>query len=177
MMAAVFCVAAGLNSCFIFGLSGKYTFSGASIPPNAQTFSVTYIQNNTADFATLSNALTEGLRDRFMRQTRLSQVPENGDLAFEGEITMVSDAPSAIGAASADGRTDAGATTMRVTVTVQMLFTNAIQPELSFANRQTFTAHTDYDANVMRSSIENALVEELVTTLVDNIFNAAVAQW
>jgi hypothetical protein len=171
------CVAAVVNGCSLFGLKGGYSFTGASIPPGATTFSVAYIPNNTADFATLSNDLTEALRDRFIRQTRLNQVPEEGDLAFEGEITMVTDVPSAIGAASADGRMDAGAETMRVTVTVSIMFTNVLQPELSFPNRQTFSAYADYDATQPRSAVESALLGEIVEALVDNIFNASVAQW
>jgi hypothetical protein len=173
---ALVCVAVGFSGCTLFGLKGSYSFTGASIPPGATTFSVAYIPNNTADFATLSNSLTEGLRDRFIRQTRLTQVPEDGDLAFEGEIVSVVEAPSAIAAAGADGRPEE-ASMMRVTVTVQIMFNNAIQPEFSFPNRQTFTAYTDFPGNQLRSSVENALVEELVEILVENIFNASVAQW
>lgn len=157
----------------LFGLNGGYSFTGANIPAAATTFSVAYIPNNTAEFPTLANALTEGLRDRFIRQTRLSQVPEGGDLAFEGDITMAVEAPAAIGAS--DGQTDAGSITNRMTVTVQILFTNVLQPELSFPNRQTFTAYVDYPVTA-RPGADNALVDELVTTLVENIFNAAVAQ-
>ena len=179
LVLALLGVAAASNGCShiasLFGLSGTYSFTGASIPDAAQTFSVAYISNNTAEFATLGNALTEGLRDRFTRQTRLGQVPENGDLAFEGEITMVTDEPSAIGAATGEGGVE-GAVTNRVTVTVQIMFTNAIQPELSFRDRQTFTHYVDYDTGA-RPGADGALVEELVETLVDNIFNAAVAQW
>lgn len=159
----------------LFGLSGTYSFTGASIPDAATTFSVAYIPNNTAHFATLSNALTEALKDRFSRQTKLIQVSENGDLAFEGEITSITEAPSAIGAASG-GQTER-ATANRVTITVTMMFTNAVEPTLSFENRQTFTAYTDFDATQMLSSVENQLLDELVTDLVDKIFTASVAQW
>ena len=171
-------VLTGLSGCSfiapLFGLSGGYSFSGASIPANATTFSVAYIPNNTAEFPTLSNALTEGLRDRFIRQTRLSQVPEGGDLAFEGDITLAVEAPAAI--AAADGTNDAGSVSNRMTITVQMMFTNVLQPELSFANRQTFTAYVDYGVED-RPGADNQLVEQLVEILVENIFNAAVAQW
>ncbi len=103
----------------LFGLSGTYSFTGASIPDAATTFSVAYIPNNAAELPTLSTALTEGLRDRFIRQTRLEQLPEGGDLAFEGEITSIVEAPVAIGAAQ--GNQDAQATSNRITVTVQIL--------------------------------------------------------
>ena len=172
-------VTALLHSCFIFGLSGGYSFTGASIPANAQTFSVAYIPNNAANVsATLSNALTEGLRDRFSRQTRLTMIPEQGDLAFEGEIISDVEEATAIGAASSDGRQDAQAAMNRVTVTVRIRFTNALQPELSFEEGKTFSAYSDFDAvRFTRQQVESTLIEEIVTTLVDNIFNAAVAQW
>ncbi len=169
---------AGLTGCSyiasVFGLSGTYSFSGASIPDAATTFSVAYIANNTPEFPTLATALTEGLRDRFIRQTRLSMVPEGGHLAFEGDIVTAVEAPATIEAAG-NGQ-DAGATRNRMTITVQMMFTNEVQPELSFTNRQSFSAYVDYDIN-SRPGADNQLVEELVETLVENIFNAAVAQW
>ena len=76
--------------CFASGCGYKVTYnlSGGSIPPEAKTFSVAYFPNNAPMVApTLSNVLTEGLRDKFSRQTRLQQVEEGGDFAFEGEIT------------------------------------------------------------------------------------------
>ncbi len=45
---------------------------------------------------TLSNTFTEALKDRFSRQTRLDQIAEGGDIAFEGEITGYTTTPSAI---------------------------------------------------------------------------------
>ncbi len=177
-----FALLAGLcglcTSCFIFGLKGGYSFTGASIPANAQTYSVAFIPNNATYVSPmLSNALTEGLRDRFSRQTRLEQVPENGDLAFEGEIISDVEEPTAIGAAGADG-TGEGAAMNRVTVTVRIRFYNTLQPELSFEQGKTFSAYSDFDAiQFTRGDVESTLIDEIVTTLVDNIFNASVAQW
>jgi hypothetical protein len=158
----------------LFGLSGTYSFSGASIPDAATTFSVAYMPNNTAEFPTLANALTEALRDRFIRQTRLTMMQEGGDLAFEGDIISAVEAPAAIGAAG-DGQVE-GAISNRMTVTVQVMFTNLIQPELSFPNRQSFSAYVDYPIDA-RPGADNQLVDDLVEKLVENIFNAAVAQW
>ena len=80
-------VAAGLllAGC---GYKVNYSLSGASIPPDAKTFSVAYFPNNAPMVAPiLSSTLTDALRDKFTRQTRLTQVDEGGDFAFEGEIT------------------------------------------------------------------------------------------
>ena len=69
------------------GVSIKYSLSGASIPPDAKTFSVAYFPNNaTMVSPILSSTLTEALVDMFTRRTRLMQVDEGGDFAFEGEI-------------------------------------------------------------------------------------------
>ena len=66
----------------------KYSLSGASIPPDAKTFSVAYFPNNAPMVAPiLSSTLTDALREKFANQTRLIQVDEGGDFAFEGEIT------------------------------------------------------------------------------------------
>ena len=72
-------VAAGLllAGC---GYKVNYSLSGASIPPDAKTFSVAYFPNNAPMVAPiLSSTLTDALRDKFTRQTRLTQVDEGGD--------------------------------------------------------------------------------------------------
>ena len=75
-------IAAVMTGC---GVSIKYSLSGASIPPDAKTFSVAYFPNNaTMVSPILSSTLTEALVDMFTRRTRLMQVDEGGDFAFEG---------------------------------------------------------------------------------------------
>ncbi len=157
-------IAFALSGCII-----KYSFTGASIHPNAQTYSVQYFPNNAMMVApTLSNTLTEALKDRMSRQTRLDQVGEGGDLAFEGEITSYVTAPSAVSA-------DEYATQNRLTITVQVRYTNTLEPEWDF--NRSFSAYADYDANDLLTNVEGRLIEEIVETLVDNIFNASVANW
>ncbi len=157
-------IAAALDGCIV-----KYSFTGASIPPAAKTFSVAYFPNNAAMVApTLSNTFTESLRDRFLRQTRLTQVGEDGDFAIEGEITGYMTAPTSVSA-------DEYALKNRLTITVQVRFNNAIEPEQNF--NKSFNAFADYDANLLLQNIEGGLIEEIVETLVDNIFNACAANW
>ena len=55
------------------GVTIKYSLSGASIPPDAKTFSVAYFPNNAPMVEPiLSTTLTDALIDKFTRQTRLS---------------------------------------------------------------------------------------------------------
>ena len=83
-LAVVALCAAVLTGC---GVAINYSLSGASIPPDAKTFSVAYFPNNAPMVSPiLSSTLTESLVDIFSRRTRLTQVEEGGDFAFEGEI-------------------------------------------------------------------------------------------
>lgn len=161
---ALLAIAALINGCVI-----KYSFTGASIPPAARTYSVAYFPNNAAMVApTLSNTLTESLKDRFTRQTKLTQIPEEGDFALEGEITRYETAPTSVSA-------DEYALKNRLTITVQVRFNNAIEPQWNF--NRSFSAFSDYDANMLLQEVEGQLIEEIVEVLVDNIFNACVSNW
>ncbi len=100
------------------GVTIKYSLSGASIPPDAKTFSVAYFPNNaTMVSPILSSTLTEALVDMFTRQTRLAQVDEGGDFAFEGEITGYSSTTASVSS-------DDYALLNRLTITVKVRFTN-----------------------------------------------------
>ena len=75
----------------------KYSLSGASIPPDAKTFSVAYFPNNAPMVAPiLSATLTDALTQRFASRTSLVQVEEGGDFAFEGEIVGYSSTTSSV---------------------------------------------------------------------------------
>jgi ABC-type oligopeptide transport system substrate-binding subunit len=54
---------------------GGYSFSGTSISPDVKTVSIAYI-NNMAPivYPPLSNTLTEALKDKFVRSTRLDLI-------------------------------------------------------------------------------------------------------
>ena len=152
------------------GYKVTYNLSGGSIPPQAQTFSVAYFPNNAPMVApTLSNALTEGLRDKFSRQTRLQQVEEGGDFAFEGEITNYTSNTSSV--SSGDY-----ALQNRLTITVKVNFQNAIDQTTSF-NNKTFSSYADYDASQLLIDVQDQLIEEIVEALVNDIYMAAAGNW
>ena len=162
LLAAVVC-----NSC---GYKVTYNLSGGSIPPEAKTFSVAYFPTNAPMVApTLSNVLTEALRDKFSRQTRLEQVEEGGDFAFEGEITNYTSNTSSV--SSGDY-----ALQNRLTITVKVNFQNAVDQTLSF-NAKTFSQYADYDASQLLIDVQDQLIEEIVQALVNDIYMAAAGNW
>ncbi len=151
------------------GCSIKYSFSGASIPPEAKTVSIQPFENvATMVTPTLASLLTEGLQDKFSRGTRLMQVREEGDLAFEGEIVNYVSSPISVSG-------DEYATQNRLTVTVRVRFANRIEPQYDFD--RTFSAYEDYDAMKLMQEVEPTLLPQIVEKLSEDIFNAAVSNW
>ena len=154
----------------LVGCTVKYSFSGASIPLEAKTVSIAYFPNNAPMVApTLSNVLTEGLRDKFSRQTRLQQVEEGGDFAFEGEITNYTSTTASV--SSGDY-----ALMNRLTITVKVNFQNAVDQTTSF-NAKTFSSYADYDASQLLVDVQDQLIEEIVEDLVNDIYMAAAGNW
>lgn len=154
------------------GCKFNFSFTGASIPLDARTVSVPMFPNVAAMVnPALSSALTEALQDRFARQTKLTQVPEDGDLAFTGEIVGYVTTPIAVTSAE-----EFAAAQQRLTVTVRVSFSNRLDPQWDFQNR-SFSQYADFDSSQQLQAVEGALVEEIVSALVTDIFNAAVSNW
>ena len=117
---------------------------------------------------TLSNALSEGIRDLFQRQTRLQMLRKGGDLEIEGEITGYTVSQGAISA-------DAYASESKLTITVVVHFTNNVNPEESFD--KTYTSYQTFDSNLLLTDIQEELCQAMITEFAENIFNDTVARW
>ena len=147
----------------------KYSLSGASIPPDAKTFSVAYFPNNAPMVAPiLSATLTDELTQRFVSRTSLVQVEDGGDFAFEGEIVGYSSTTSSV--SSGDY-----ALQNRLTISVKVKFTNAIDDKMSF--NRNFSAYADYDSTKLLTEVESELIPQIVEQLVTDIFQAAASNW
>ena len=156
--------AALLTGC---GVAIKYSLSGASIPPDARTFSVAYFPNN-ATCLTGSSTLTDALVDMFTRRTRLMQVEEGGDFAFEGEIINYTSTTASVSS-------DDYALLTRLTITIKVRFTNALDEKQSW--NRTFTAYEDYESTRLLTEVEGELIPQIVDKLVTDIFQASASNW
>ena len=163
-----YCLVVMLTCCLLTSC-GVYSFSGASIPAEAKTVSVQYFPNNAQLVnPLLSNTLTNALNDMFVNQTTLQSVAQNGDLAIEGEITGYVTSPIAI-----TGNQTAAMN--RLTVTVNVRFTNKYEESKNF--EQKFSQYQDYPSNQDLNAVQDALVEQIVEDLCQDIFNKAVVNW
>lgn len=159
----MFCLLASMAGC------GIYSFTGASIAPEIKTISIQYFSNQAALVQpTLSQTLTDALKDRFMQQTTLNVVNGRGDLNIEGAIVNYNTQPVAI-------QSDDKAALNRLTITVRVTFTNELDEKQNFETN--FSRYEDYDSKLSLASVEENLIKVITDALVDDIFNKAVVNW
>jgi len=152
-----------LHSC------GIYSFSGASISDNVKTVSIKTFENRaTLSPPTLTNKLTEALKDKFSSETNLSPLSNGGDLEFNGVISNYSINPIAIQA-------DETASQNRLSISVKVDFINLIDEESNY--QKTFSRYVDYDSSLDFNSIEESLNDEVISQIIEDIFNEAFTNW
>ncbi|MCW1147322.1 LptE family protein [Flavobacterium lacisediminis] len=160
-----FCVTISLlvNSC------GVYNFTGAK-PVDAKTFQVNYFQNNAQLIEPgIERTFTLELQDIIQNQTNLNLVSQGGELLYEGEIVDYRITPMT---ATADQR----AAQNRLTISVNVRFTNRNKEDDNFEKR--FSFFYDFDANqqLVGSQLSTAL-DVIFERITQDIFNESLAKW
>ncbi len=150
--------------------TGGYSFIGGDTG-SAKTVSVDFFPNNSNLVQPeLSQKFTEALKDIFVRQTNLELKSRNGDLHFEGAITGYNVQP--INAQASDLGSVAQ---NRLTVNVNVIFTNKLDPEKDF--ERSFSRFADFDSSNNLSDVESELIDQITAELAENILNAAIGDW
>ena len=148
---------------------GGYSFTGASIPANAKTISVSTFPNYAATVnPQLSQKLTDDLRNLYSSQTSLNVVNGSADLEVSGEITAYTTRAAAL---SSNDEVSMN----RLTITIKVKFVNNCDPDANF--EQSFSRYRDYNAQINFSSVESTLMGEIVSELCDDVFNKSVVNW
>jgi hypothetical protein len=170
IFATVCVVAALIVTAFIVQSCGIYSFTGTSIQPDVKTVTINYFEYKALKVnPSLSNQITEALKDKFTKLTKLEQVDIDGDLEIVGEVTGYDVTATAITA-------NEQASQNRLTVNVKITFINRKYPEDNFENK-SFSAYADFDAMQTLDAVESTLCEEIVEKLCEDMFNATVANW
>lgn len=154
-----------MNACSI-----SYTFNGASID-YTKTRSISIVDfNNVAQLIhpPLAQEFSEKLRDKYAKQTRLKVLKSGGDLHIEGEVVGYDLTPMSIGQDSYSAET-------RLTVTINVRFTNNQKPEDDFEKK--YVAFKSFDSNMMITEVQDELLATIIEDITDNIYNDTVAKW
>ena len=148
---------------------GIYSFTGPNIQPDVKTICIPFVEYKALRVnPSLSNDLTEALQDKFRKLTSLEQVDQDGDLELVCEVTGYDVKATAITAGEVAAKN-------RLTVSVKIEFTSRKYPEDDVS--QSFSAYEDFDATQSLDAVEGTLCETIIDKLVEDIFNATVAQW
>ena len=148
---------------------GIYSFTGTNIQPDVNSISIPLVEYKALRVnPSLANDLTEALHDKFRKLTSLEQVEEDGDLELLCEVTGYDVKAQAVTANEVAAQN-------RLTVTVKIEFTNRKYPEDDVS--QSFSAYEDFDATQSLDAVEGGLCETIIEKIVEDIFNATVAQW
>lgn len=164
-------------AAILFAGCGAYSFTGISIDYNVvKTLSVANFFNDSGGGPpNMSQTFTEELKEYFQRNSKLELVQQNGDLQFEGAIGGYSVRPQAIASSGSNTVSDQSSL-MRLTILVEVVFTNTKSEEDSF--KRNFSFYADYDPQTTTlNAVEGDLVEEIFDQIIFDIFQASVAQW
>ncbi len=148
----------------------KYSFKDTSpIPEEVKTFRVNYLENK-APYVNpqLSPQLTEKLKQKVIGNTRLRQTnDDNAHYDISGYVSDYSVTTSGI-----TGNTSG---TNRLSVSFHLVFKNTLDDKKDFEAEVPYTL--DFSSNQTLSQIEASRNDEIVTNLVDAIFNKIFSNW
>ena len=161
-----------LVACIMSACSISYQFNGSSIDyTKVKTIAFENFPNRSVGFVwgPMESMFNTALQDIYMQQTRLQQVSRNGDLQLSGEITNYDAYNKGVGS-------DGYSTMAELRMTVRVTFVNTVNPQENFEARQ-FSSSREYDATQQLASVQDELVNQMIKDIVDQIFNATVANW
>lgn len=149
-------------------ITSFYSFQGGRLNYDfVKTITIREFPNRTPNYPLLSQVLDQALRKRYIEQTRLVPVDNNGDIEIEGEITGYNIQGMAV--------KENFESLTRLTITVRVKYTN--HKEQNSDIDQTFSAFQEFDAARSIDEVQDNLVSQIIDELVDKIYNETVANW
>lgn len=161
-------IATTFSGCNVYNFTGTGTI-------DAETFQVNFFQNN-ADLIEpgIDRQFTLALQDLIMNQTNLNLVSNSGDLTYEGEIVDYRITPMTATAVTSTG--DAGAAQNRLTIRVNVRFTNRKKETDDF--EKPFEFYYDFPGTSLPTgSVLNAAITTIFERITQDIFNESLAKW
>ena len=149
----------------------SYQFNGSSIDyTKVKTISFETFPNRSVGFVwgPMESMFNTALSDIYVNQTKLQQVNRGGDLLLSGEIRSYDQVNKSI---SSDGYSSM----MQLKMTVNVKFENTKNHTEDFERQ--FSASREFDASQQLNDVQEELVTQIIDEIVEQIFNATVANW
>jgi hypothetical protein len=157
---------------FAFSGCGVYSFNPkGTIDPEIKTVCITPFKNRAPyQNPQLVPNLTERLREKITRQTKLRQTNSDANLEVSGTITDYSVLTTGVSTTNGQSQTSIN----RLTVTVHIIFTNTLKNDVKEAD---VSRSFDFPASQSLNQAERSLLDEIVRNLGDEIFNRIFSDW
>ena len=157
-------------SLLLMGCTISYKFNGASINYDIiKTISLESFPNRAVyQWGPMESMFNNALSDIYANQTKLQQVARGGDLSLSGEITSYEQVNKSI---SSDGYSSM----MQLKMTVNVRFENTKNHSEDFERQ--FSASREFDTSQQLNDVQEELVNQMIDEIVEQIFNATVANW
>lgn len=148
----------------------SYSFNGSNIDYNkVKTVSIDKFPIRSAYvWAPMEPMFYNSLTDAYAHKTKLQVTKRNGDLQIAGEITEYTQTNKSVASDGFSAQT-------QLKLTVNVRFVNNSNHSEDF--EQKFSATTTYDSSMQLSAVQEELVQEMIDDIVDQIYNATVANW
>ncbi|HYC40181.1 MAG TPA: LPS assembly lipoprotein LptE [Chitinophagaceae bacterium] len=146
----------------------NYKFRDVSIPPEIKTVRVNFIENRARLVnPQLSPRLTDGLKQKITRQTRLTETNnENADWDITGYVSDYSLSTSAI-----SGQREA---VNRLTVAIHITLNDRREDKLT---EYDVIRNFEFAATQSLQQAEATLADEMIRSLTDEMFNKLFSNW
>lgn len=150
------------TGCLRYGFKDK-----ASIPDSIKTVKINFFENRARYInPQISPRLTDRVRQKVTGQTKLTQTNNDADWEISGEIREYS--------VSTSGISNQQEATNRLTVSVHIILYDSKTDE---RKEHDISRNYDFSANQSLQQAEARLLDEMIRTLTDDIFNRIFSNW
>ena len=156
------------------GVNINYSMTGTST--QARTISIAEFYNNTdLGQANLGQTFTNQLKNYIIQNSNIAVVVEDGELQMDGEITGFTLTPIAPTATSDPTQLNRASST-RITITVRATYINTLDESMSFKDK-SFSFYKDFSNDENFTDVEEQYTRQIFERIVNDIFNASIANW
>lgn len=149
-----------------------YSLKGISVDPETETYSVVNFENLAVNAPnTLAVNFTEQLKDKIRSETRLRLVNADPHLEIGGKITEYRVVP----VAPRPGQESVALN--RLEMSVSVFVKNNTKPSASWASERRFSHFAEFSSTSDLFSVQDVLIRQISTQLLDDIFNAVFNEW
>lgn len=147
----------------------RYSFKDVSLPAEVKTFRVNYFENKAQYVNTqLSPQITEKLKQKIINTTRLRQTnDDNADYDISGYVSQYFTSTISITGSNSSGN--------RLTVGFHLIFINKLDEKKNFEADLLRTI--DFPAEQSLTALEQQRTIDIVSNIVDEIFNKIFSNW